>query len=279
MTTTSNLTDDWCMASVYLVTNTVTGKRYVGFTSGPVARRWRGHKDVASGGRGHALHAAMRKYGRTAFSFRVLATDMEPTRALWLEAEMIRELGTLSPAGYNLTTGGEQTLLSAETKARIGASNSGLVRTDEHRAKLRAAWLTRPRAEPKKRADPLETRAKISASLKGRRFTSEHCAKLAAVNLARVPVSETTRARMSASQRGKVLSAETRARMSEAFKGRTVSAETREKISATQRGRTKTAEQRARISEGAKKRPPISEATREKMSASHKARWARTGDV
>lgn len=79
----------------------------------------------------------------------------------------------------------------------------------------------------------IETRAKISATQKGRTLSSEHRAKLSAARMGRVMPPE-IRARISATQKGKkgrVCSPETRAKMSTAHKGCSHSPERRAKLS------------------------------------------------
>ena len=77
------------------------------------------------------------------------------------------------------------------------------------------------------------------------------------------------RAKVSASHKGKKLSAEHRRKIGEAGKGRKVSAETRKKLSAIHKGRKISAEHRKRLSENnGMKRPEV----RAKVSASHKGK-------
>jgi len=76
--------------------------------------------------------------------------------------------------------------------------------------------------------------------------------------------SEETRRRMSEAQSNR--SPETRHRISEAKLGHVVSEETRKKISDHKRGQKHTEEVKRRISEGGRKRAPISEETRLRMS-------------
>lgn len=108
-----------------------TGKQYVGITTLTVNRRMSGHRTAARKGSSYPLHAAIRKYG---FENMVIETlhpsqDIDELRAL--EVAAIANHNTVSPAGYNLTVGGEGTL--------------GHVLSDEHRAaisaRMFAKWL------------------------------------------------------------------------------------------------------------------------------------------
>lgn len=81
-----------------------------------------------------------------------------------------------------------------------GEGTVGLERTPEHRAKLAAS--KRGKNNPSYGNHPSnETRAKRSASLKGRRFSEEHRAKLAAAHRGRT-LSPEHRAKIAATERG-----------------------------------------------------------------------------
>lgn len=56
------------MALVYLVTNIENGKRYVGKTKGSLAERWYNHVKDARAGSPYAIHRAIRKHGKQAFT-------------------------------------------------------------------------------------------------------------------------------------------------------------------------------------------------------------------
>ena len=109
-------------------------------------------------------------------------------------------------------------------------------------------------------AHSAETRAKMSASQKGKTHSADTCAKISAAQKGRpgnrkgITLSAETRAKISASMKGKTHSADTRAKWSDAHTGKTLSAETRAKISAGLKGRkgwnegkTLSAEHRAKI--------------------------------
>jgi group I intron endonuclease len=159
------------MASVYLLTNTVNGKLYVGFTTKTVEQRWRQHRKDSSHGR-HNITRAIRKYGPAAFEVRALATDLSEDFALALETAAILSLDTLAPAGYNLTTGGDRPTFSAETRARISVSMTGKKLSHEQKERLRLLNTGRVASD--------ETKAKISAANKGKRNSKEAIERAAA---------------------------------------------------------------------------------------------------
>jgi group I intron endonuclease len=91
---------------IYLVTNTVNGKRYVGQTVSKLTSRWATHKRCAQRGSTFALHSAIRKYGATAFTIEVVAESLEPFLD-HLETVFIKLYNTKSVYGYNMTDGGD----------------------------------------------------------------------------------------------------------------------------------------------------------------------------
>lgn len=149
---------------IYLVTNRVDGKKYIGVTSRLLPARWREHVADAQNGRGWALHDAIRAHGADAFDVVLLESVADWQTACGREQHFIVECGCLAPAGYNLTWGGEGTpgrKHSDETKAKISAAHKGKKLSTEHRRKLSAA--KQGKKMPKRTA---AHSAKISAGLK-----------------------------------------------------------------------------------------------------------------
>jgi hypothetical protein len=97
---------------IYLVTNLVSGRKYVGLTKG-IDKRWGEHKSAARTGSPYPLHRAMRKHG--AQNFRVTCLEVvDGTHGDLLAAEVrqITSHDCVAPKGYNLTRGGEGVDLS-----------------------------------------------------------------------------------------------------------------------------------------------------------------------
>jgi group I intron endonuclease len=93
---------------VYLVTNLVNGKLYVGCTKATLKHRWVQHLSAAKKGSPLALHAAIRKYGAVNFTIERVET-VKGAHADLMEAEIryIAAYKSASPLGYNLTSGGD----------------------------------------------------------------------------------------------------------------------------------------------------------------------------
>ncbi len=91
------------VVSVYLLTNTLNGKQYVGQTKEAPENRLKQHlKNTHC----RALSAALRKYGVEAFTLQTLASCTGQHEADEVERGFIRAFNTLSPNGYNLREGG-----------------------------------------------------------------------------------------------------------------------------------------------------------------------------
>lgn len=117
---------------VYVITCLLNGKKYVG-KAADAWKRWNQHREDAwTRQKKTALYNAMRKHKVTNFRVDLLSEHDTEQEAFDAECEAIRVLGTRSPAGYNLTDGGE--------------GCSGHVPTLEHRRvmsqKISALWAS-----------------------------------------------------------------------------------------------------------------------------------------
>lgn len=123
---------------VYEVHCLVTGKSYIGVTKRSIKIRWKGHCDNALeanvDGKGRsALAAAIRKYGRDQFTITEIACAFDESGLLESETIIIAQNNTLSPAGYNLVSGGGGSLSpSALTRQRMRSAQLGKTQSPEH---------------------------------------------------------------------------------------------------------------------------------------------------
>lgn len=142
--------------TIYKITNMETGRCYVGATVGPILRRLRGHWNQTTGkvASKQRLHRSMQKHGFKTFCIEALAEAVNQREAIAIERAMIAEHNTLSPNGYNLSTGGEGSLgrhVSKETRQALREYRTGLKWSDESRAKASAShkgqkWTPEKRA-------------------------------------------------------------------------------------------------------------------------------------
>jgi len=199
----ASITETEC-GVVYLLTSP-SGKQYVGQSWDLPNRKVHYRHGNCSSQR--ALHNAIVKYGWESFSVSVIAQGIQTQSALdATESAFISMLGTLSPRGYNLMSGGRGGKHSAETKAKM----RGRKHSAETRAKLSAAHRGKPKSP--------DAVAKTAAANRGRKHTVEARAKMSAANRGRKHTAE-TRAKIGAAQRGKSLSPEHRAKISAAQRG------------------------------------------------------------
>ncbi len=150
--------------------------------------------------------------------------------------------------------------VSVEHRRRISESRKGKKghpMSEETQRKIHESNIGRVFSE--------ETRRKISEAHKGRTITAEHRQKLSEANKRRSPATSETRARMSASLKGRTLPApseEHRRKNSDAHKGKIHSEETRRKMSEANKGKHFSEEHRRKLSEKAKLREAQKQAMR-----------------
>lgn len=91
--------------SIYKITNTVTGRLYVGQTEITLNKRFIQHKGKSKTGHEY-LYKSMRKHGCEVFTIELLESLNSPDVMDEREIYWIAKLGTLIPNGYNMTLGG-----------------------------------------------------------------------------------------------------------------------------------------------------------------------------
>lgn len=175
---------------VYLITNLINGKQYVGQTIKKVSYRFNEHARANT-----LIGKAIRKYGRENFKIKVLEKCYSYDELNAAEMKWIKKLNTKDPNGYNKTDGGEGILNPAtstrEKLAQAGMGNKhalGRKHTEDEIERIRQSNLGQKRS--KETCDKIrqiktglkasdETKKKMSAKRKGRKFTDEHKAKIA----------------------------------------------------------------------------------------------------
>lgn len=111
---------------IYILTNQINGMQYVGQSI---------RHPLSSGGRiymhftlrnttCYRIHNAIKKYGKENFDYEILYYPYACQDALnHIEQSFIKSLNTLSPNGYNLQQGGNNSRPSDETKHKNSESN------------------------------------------------------------------------------------------------------------------------------------------------------------
>lgn len=113
--------------SIYVITNTVNDKHYVGFTQDIETRRARHFKYNQKSNA--AIHRAIRKYGPSRFTFDIVYQSKDRVHTLeTMEPHFIAEYNSLGDHGYNMTVGGEGCKvlkLSVSHKNKISQAKKG----------------------------------------------------------------------------------------------------------------------------------------------------------
>lgn len=138
--------------NIYLITNLINSKQYVGITKFNIEKRFTQHSR-----KGFLLTQSIKKYGKENFNVELIEEVDGSEKAYELEQYYIKHYGTKSPNGYNLTDGGNGlygVIISDEDRKRRSESSKRL-----HREK-------RTEMHGKKHTE--ETKQKMSASSKGK---------------------------------------------------------------------------------------------------------------
>lgn len=101
------------MSSIYKITNIITNKEYIGYTSREISRRFYEHKWEAlnreDNNNSSYLYESMRKYGTDSFVIEeIFNFDEKDYKWEELEKYYIKTYNTLVPNGYNLLEGGNK---------------------------------------------------------------------------------------------------------------------------------------------------------------------------
>ena len=116
---------------IYLLTNMINGKIYIGQTWLELWRRMRSYDNSIY------LHSAIIKYGKENFKYEILWICNNQEEADEIEKYYIEKYNSRDNSiGYNLKEGGRGGRHSEETKAKISQAQIGRVVSDETRQKI-----------------------------------------------------------------------------------------------------------------------------------------------
>lgn len=130
------------MYEVYLVTNLINGKRYVGITSQGVEERFKQHMWDAHKGSKTLFHNAIRKYGVENFKLETLESNIPDDLAGEREQHYIKAYDSYYPSrkGYNMTEGGNGTvgyIFTEADRAKLSEANKGRKFSEERNQRIR----------------------------------------------------------------------------------------------------------------------------------------------
>jgi len=202
------------MNFIYITTNLVNGKQYVGSHDGD--------ENDSYLGSGQLFTKKINEYGKKNFKRKILE-ECDTSFNLILETKYIKEYNTLVPNGYNISpTGGHQQggKLSEETKRKMSKKKIGKKRkpfSEEHKKRI-------SESNKGKKFIPFskESIEKMSKSHKGKKHSEETKKKISegnkGISKPHIPFSDEAKQKMSESHKGKKHSEETKQKISESYK-------------------------------------------------------------
>ena len=154
------------MYRVYLITNLINDKVYVGLTKRDIKLRWAEHVQFSTypNKRGIVLYHAIRKYGKESFDVATLGTTDTFESAAVLEQMWIHVYkSSNNKFGYNLTLGGETGPRTELARKHMSEARTGKPLSESHKQSI--ARVTAGSGNPfyGKKHTP-EARKKISES-------------------------------------------------------------------------------------------------------------------
>lgn len=174
---------DWC---VYVHTNKINGKKYIGQTCKNPKIRWKNGTGYKSS---TYFYSAIQKYGWNNFEHKIVAKNLTKKEADCVEMTLIKCYNTQNiNFGYNLCSGGHRGKQNQKTREKMSKLQKGKKRpprSEEYRRKMSETQkkrLSDPTKNPmygKKRPDTAEFNRKTKTGVKQ---TKEHIQKRVAKN-------------------------------------------------------------------------------------------------
>jgi group I intron endonuclease len=223
------------ICTIYLITNVINNKIYVGQTWQSLDKRWlsgHGYRESTY------FNSAIQKYGADSFKYEILALCSNQDNANYLEDYYMELYNSRDKnIGYNLKEGGSHGKHSEETKQKISIAHTGKFVSEETKQKLREINTGKTLSE--------DVRRKISQQNMGNQnnlgktASAETKQKLSQTHMGLI-TSDETRQKISAANKGKKRSQDTINKMlgNTNNLGNKLSEETKDKISKSKRGRT-----------------------------------------
>jgi group I intron endonuclease len=159
------------MYDIYLITNLLDSKKYIGITSKGYKNRFQHHCS-----QGYYLTSAIKKHGRGNFKLELLMQVETKELAAEHEIRLIKELNTKYPNGYNFSNGGQTPCHTPEVREKISQKLTGRKVSEEH---LRKIQENAKKHGEKRRGVPRpkfskEWKSNISKGAKGKVLSESH---------------------------------------------------------------------------------------------------------
>lgn len=110
---------------VYIITNKLNGKQYIGQTTQAARKRFMAHCSVGSGTM-NILKSSIIKYGKENFDYRVLSECSNIEQLNDAEMYWIEYMQTKAPYGYNIASGGLNQKHSEQSKIKMSKARKGI---------------------------------------------------------------------------------------------------------------------------------------------------------
>lgn len=117
---------------IYLITNDVNNKVYVGQTTKSLEHRIKEHRNSMVSGEDTHLYRAMRKYGWDKFHFNIIATASDQDTLNELESYFINKYDAIH-SGYNMAPGGSINVMKSSV---VAEKHNSVMRSPEVRQKI-----------------------------------------------------------------------------------------------------------------------------------------------
>lgn len=158
------------MGLIYMATNTLNGKRYIGQTHQSLKSRIAGHvADAKSRGLCRAFANALNKYGAAVFRWEILQDGILLQETMdEAEGAAISKYKTITPHGYNLRTGGARGRHSEESKAKMRMFQNAPESKAWQTARSLRGWTAEKKTKMRAASSTPEARKKQSIAMKKR---------------------------------------------------------------------------------------------------------------
>ena len=156
------------MNTIYLITNKINNKKYVGQTWEIMGERWKKHYSPSEKSC-VKLNRAIKKYGKNNFIVEEITTSFTQKDADELEVKYIQEYDTIRN-GYNIRLGGSRGKHSEETKQKMSVAAMGRRHSDDSKRKMSLAKIGKNHPNFGKSLSS-KTKQNISKANKGREMS------------------------------------------------------------------------------------------------------------
>ena len=159
--------------TVYMHTNKLNGKKYVGITTQKVKARWQGGKHYSRHAR---FYADILYFGWDNFNHEVLYDGLTKDQAEIIERKLIKEYDlTNSEKGYNTRNGGKaNTTLNDKSKTKLSVRNKGENNPFYNKKHTEEARLKMSYNRPRKSVFCIDTKTSYKSAREAERLTGAY---------------------------------------------------------------------------------------------------------